>query len=263
MKRRGKVCLVGAGPGDPELLTLKAVRMLQSADVVLYDRLVSDEVLAMVPPGTRMIPVGKAPGCHPMPQERISQLLVELAVQGRTVIRLKGGDPFIFGRGAEEAAVLQAQGVPVEIVPGITSAQGAAAVTGVPLTHRGLATGIRYVAGHCRNDLPLTLDWAGLADPATTLVIYMGAGQITEISARLIDHGLPGETPVLAVSRATMPGEQRLLSRLDALAVDLAQAEFRSPVLIIVGQVVSLYRASPEAIRTGIAAELPPEAVHA
>lgn len=263
MKKRGRVCLVGAGPGDPELMTLKAVRMLREADVVLYDRLVSDEILAMAPAGVRMIAVGKAAGRHTLPQDGINELLVDLALQGLTVVRLKGGDPFIFGRGAEEADALRAHGIPVDIAPGITAAQGAAAATGVPLTHRGLATGIRYVTGHCRNDLPLDLDWAGLADPETTLVVYMGAGQIGEISTRLIAEGLPRSMPVLAVSHATMKTERRLLSRLDEIETDLRDARVPSPVLIVIGRVVSLYRTCPEAILARIVAGLPAEVVHA
>ena len=198
MRKPGRVFLVGAGPGDPELLTLKAARILGLAQAVVHDRLVSEEVLALVPRLARVIPVGKAPNSHPVPQERINEILIELALDGLSVVRLKGGDPTIFGRGSEEAAALSAAGVPFEIVPGITAAQGAAAVTGVPLTHRGLASSVRYVTGHCREDRPLDLDWAGLADPDTTLVVYMGAATIAEIATRLIEHGMPGSLPVMA-----------------------------------------------------------------
>lgn len=242
MQKRGKAYLVGAGPGDPELLTLKAVRMLGEAEVVLYDRLVSNEILDLVAPDAQMIPVGKAPHSHPVPQDRINALLVELALSGRTVVRLKGGDPLIFGRGSEEAAVLSAAGIHVEIAPGITAAQGAAASTGVPLTHRGLASGVRYVTGHCRNDLPLDLDWAGLADPDTTLVIYMGAAQINEIAAELIANGLSRTTPVLAVANASTTREWRCLSRLDQVGETVAETRPSGPILFVVGRVVSLYR---------------------
>ncbi len=159
----GRVMLIGAGPGDPDLLTLKALRAIQSADVVVHDRLVSPEILDLVPAGTRRIDVGKLPKFHKVPQEAINALLVDLAREGLAVARLKGGDPLIFGRGSEEAEACRAAGVPVAYIPGITSAQGAAASTGVPLTHRGLATSVRYVTGHRAKDAALDLDWASLA----------------------------------------------------------------------------------------------------
>ncbi|GMG84394.1 uroporphyrinogen-III C-methyltransferase [Paralimibaculum aggregatum] len=240
MTRFGRVHLVGAGPGDPELLTLKAHRLISRAAVIVHDRLVSAEILDLAPEGAELIPVGKAPKRHPVPQEAINRLLVELATSGRSVVRLKGGDPFIFGRGAEEAAALHAAGVPVEIVPGITAAQGAAAASGVPLTHRGLATGLRLVTGHCRADAPLDLDWAGLADPETTLVVYMGAASIGEIAGRLIAHGLAPETPVLAVASATTAQERRLTSDLAGIAGAAGAAGLSGPVLFIIGRVVGL-----------------------
>lgn len=240
MTRPGHVSLIGAGPGDPELLTLKAARLLAAAEVVVFDRLVSPEVLAMAAPDARLIPVGKAPKAHPVPQARINALLVSLGLAGLRVARLKGGDPFIFGRGSEEAAALRAAGVAHDVVPGITAAQGCSAATGAPLTHRGLARGVRLITGHCRADLPLDLDWAGLADPQTTLVVYMGVANIAEISARLRAHGLPGETPVLAVSEGTTPRERRLLTRLDAVAADIAEAGLAAPTLFIIGAVAGL-----------------------
>jgi len=180
-----------------------------------------------------------------------------------TVVRLKGGDPFIFGRGSEETECLKAAGIPFEVAPGVTAAQGCAAATGVPLTHRGLATGVRYVTGHCRTDLPLDLDWAGLADPQTTLVVYMGAANIAEISAELIAHRMPAELPVLAVNNATLPSERRLLARLDDIAPRTAAAEFKGPVLFIIGRVVSLYEERPGALLARLAADMPWEAAHA
>ncbi|MEO3427407.1 uroporphyrinogen-III C-methyltransferase [Pelagibius sp. CAU 1746] len=253
MRKPGQVFLVGAGPGDPELLTLKAARILCQAQAVVYDRLVSEEVLELSPPLARLVPVGKAPKSHPVPQERINQILIELASEGLTVVRLKGGDPMVFGRGSEEAAALRAAGIPFEIVPGITAAQGAAAATAVPLTHRGLASGVRYVTGHCREDRPLDLDWAGLADPQTTLVVYMGAGAIAEIAGRLLGEGLPAAHPVMAVAGATTPHERRLVSSLGEIAGDAARASLRGPVLFVIGEVVSLYRSRPEAIVTLLA----------
>ena len=241
----GKVFLIGAGPGDPELLTIKALRILQSAEAVVFDRLVSPEILALAPAHARRFDVGKQPKCHPVPQQRINALLIDLAAQGLTVARLKGGDPLIFGRGSEEAAALAAAGVAVECVPGITAAQGTAASTGVPLTHRGLATGVRYVTGHRAADRALDLDWASLACEETTLVVYMGVANIAEIAANLRHHGLPGSLPVMAVAQATTPRERRLVSRLDRIAQDVAAADLRAPVLFVIGHVVSLYRDRP------------------
>jgi len=213
-RRIGSVALVGAGPGNPELLTLAALREIEAADVVVHDRLVSPEILALIPAGARRIDVGKRPQHHPVPQEEISALLVALARAGHRVARLKGGDPFIFGRGSEEAAALARAGVPVRVVPGITAAQAAAAASGVPLTHRGLATGVRYVTGHRARDARLDLDWAGLASEETTLVVYMGVASIGEIATELMLHGMPGSLPVLAVAEATTRRERRLSSRL-------------------------------------------------
>lgn len=237
----GRVYLIGAGPGDPELMTLKAVRLLQSADVVVHDRLVSDGIMAMIPEGARLIDVGKMAGHHKLAQDKINALLVELARDGQRVVRLKGGDPLIFGRGSEEAEVLRAAGIPVEYVPGITAAQGAAAATGVPLTHRGLATGVRYVTGHRAKDARLDLDWASLASQDTTLVVYMGAANIAEIAFQLMRHGLPAGLPVLAVSGATTPREERILSTLGSIAADVATTAPEAPVLFMIGRVVALY----------------------
>jgi uroporphyrin-III C-methyltransferase len=236
----GKVLLVGAGPGDPDLLTLKAARAIAAADVVVYDRLVAEAILKLIPDGAARINVGKWSGHHPVPQAEINQLLVRLAKTGRTVVRLKGGDPFIFGRGCEEAAELARAGIPFDVVPGITAAQGCAAAARVPLTHRGLATGVRYVTGHCRADAPLNLDWKGLADPSTTLVIYMGMAAIDQIARELIWHGLSADTPALAVCQGTTPQEQRVCAPLAQLPVAARNAQFAGPVLFIIGQVAAL-----------------------
>lgn len=249
MNSPGKVYLIGAGPGDPELLTLRALRMLSEADVVVYDRLVSPEILALCPDPAHRIAVGKAPECHPVPQERINDILLEQALMGRVVARLKGGDPLIFGRGSEEAAHLRAQGIEVAYAPGITAAQGAASATGVPLTHRGLAGSVQYVTGHRRAGQVLDLDWKRLADPDTTLVVYMGVANIGQIAMGLMTEGLDPATPVLAVAAATMAGEQRLVSQLDRLGRDVQAADLQAPVLFMIGRVVSLYAdaALPEA----------------
>lgn len=241
----GKVFLIGAGPGDPELMTLRALRMLQEADVVVYDRLVSDDILALHADGARLIAVGKAPKCHTVPQDGINRILLEEARAGHTVARLKGGDPMIFGRGSEEAAYLMAHGVAVDYAPGITAAQGASCSTGVPLTHRGLATSVQYVTGHRQADKVLDLDWKRLADPDSTLVVYMGVANIGQIAMGLMTENLPGSTPVLAVGQATTPDERRLVSRLDRLAADVRKADLKAPTLFIIGKVVTLYAEQP------------------
>ncbi len=239
----GSVMLIGAGPGDPDLLTVKALRAIQTADVVVHDRLVSPEIMALVPAGTRRIDVGKLPKCHRVPQDAINALLADLAREGLVVARLKGGDPLIFGRGSEEAADLRAAGIAVSYVPGITAAQGMAASTGVPLTHRGLATGVRYVTGHRAKDATLDLDWASLASVTTTLVVYMGVQNIAEIALQLMRHGMPAALPVLAVASATTPREMRLVSTLAGIAADVARVQPDAPVLFVIGHVVSLYDA--------------------
>lgn len=241
MTMPGRVYLVGAGPGDPELLTLKAARLIAAAEVVVHDRLVSKEILDLVDRGAKLVSVGKQAGHHPVPQDRINRILVREALAGRMVVRLKGGDPFVFGRGSEEALALRAAAIRCEIVPGITAAQGCAAATGVPLTHRGTATGVRFITGHCRAGEPLDFDWHGLSDPTTTLVVYMGAANIAEIARRLMQERRSPETPVLAVNNATTCAERRLVSRLSAVARDADAAAFNGPVLFIIGEVVSLY----------------------
>ena len=236
----GCVYLVGAGPGDPELLTLKAHRLIQRADVVVYDRLVSSEILALIPTGVSRIYAGKAAARHHMPQEKINRMLATLARSGRNVVRLKGGDPFVFGRGAEEALYLRAHDIPCEVVPGIGAVSGCSASAGVPLTHRGLASGIRIITGHIREDAPLNYDWAGLADPDTTLVIYMGLNNIGQICAHLIGAGLSPATPAIAVENATLPGERRCIGTVADLPGRVAAAQFKPPALIIIGKVVAL-----------------------
>ncbi|MBL4750528.1 MAG: uroporphyrinogen-III C-methyltransferase [Amylibacter sp.] len=237
----GKVYLVGAGPGDPDLLTLRAYKILQTADVIVYDRLVSKEIMAMLPQTTRRISVGKKVGFHSVPQDQINDILVDLARDGLQVARLKGGDPLIFGRGSEEACALKTAGIAVEYVPGITAAQGASCSTGVPLTHRGLATGVRYVTGHRAANMPLDLDWPSLASEKTTLVIYMGAVNMVEVATQLMHHGLPADLPAMAIASATTPRELRLVSTLSRVAHDAKQASLEAPVLFLVGHVVSLY----------------------
>jgi uroporphyrin-III C-methyltransferase/precorrin-2 dehydrogenase/sirohydrochlorin ferrochelatase/uroporphyrin-III C-methyltransferase len=233
-----RVFLIGAGPGDPELLTVKAMRLLGEADVVVYDRLVAPEILDFVPAGASRIYVGKAPGNHPLPQEEINELLVKLARSGRTVARLKGGDPFVFGRGSEEAGHLAANGIPFEVVPGITAASGCAAAAGLPLTHRGLATGVRFVTGHCRAGGEL--DWDCLADPDTTLVVYMGLARMQSISDSLIDAGLASSTPAAAVSAGTTPRQKVCRTTLGNLHAAVTEEGLHPPVLVYIGRVVEM-----------------------
>ena len=244
----GRVFLVGAGPGDVELLTLKAFRLIQGCDALVYDRLVSDDILNLAPATAERFDVGKRPYCHPVPQDEINALLVSLARRGRSVVRLKGGDPLMFGRGGEEALVLQAAGVACEVVPGITAAQGAAAATRVPLTHRGLASSVRYLTGHCRAEAALEFDWEGLADPDTTLVVYMGLANIAKIARKLTAHGRSANTPVLAISNATRAEERRFVTSLGGLPCAARAAGLESPVVFIIGDVVAVAQAQGQLI---------------
>jgi len=239
-KRSGTVSLIGAGPGDPGLLTLKALRAIEDCDVVVYDRLVSSAVLDLVPAGVTRICVGKRPGDHPVPQHEINRLLIRLARNGRRVVRLKGGDPFIFGRGGEELVALCAAGVVVDVVPGITAAQGCAASALVPLTHRGCASGVHYITGHCQAGENLDLDWAGLASPRSTLVVYMGRANLGRIAGQLISHGRAPSTPVLALCNGTTPDERRLEATLGTVSKLLEGAGLTGPVLLMIGEVVDL-----------------------
>jgi len=240
MAKLGIVHIVGAGPGDPELLTLKAYRLLSEADVLVYDRLVAPEILDLVPAGAMRIYAGKAAGQHHLAQDEINALLVRLAEAGRTVVRLKGGDPFVFGRGSEEAQHLAQAGIPFTVVPGITAATGCAAAAGIPLSHRGIATSVRFVTGHGKEDGALQLDWRGLADPDTTLVVYMGLANLELFAERLIAAGLPPTTPAAAIANGTTAREQRCRANLADLPQAVAAAGLEAPVLVVIGEVVAL-----------------------
>jgi len=242
-KAAGPVYIVGAGPGDPDLLTVKALRLIGAADVVVYDRLVSDAVMALTPPGTTRIFAGKVARNHHMPQPDINDLLVGLAQSHRTVVRLKGGDPFVFGRGGEEAEHLARAGIPFEVVPGVTSASGCSAYAGIPLTHRGLAHGVRYVTGHTQEDDALDLNWPSLADPNTTLVIYMGRITVRRLCEQLIAHGLDPETPAAAVINGTRPDQETVTTTLAALPDAVEKLARAAPTLLIIGRVVALAEA--------------------
>ena len=234
---QGEVYLIGAGPGDVELLTLKALRLLQAADVIVYDRLVSEEILNLARREAERIYVGKAMSNHTLPQEQINQLLVDLAKQGKKVARLKGGDPYIFGRGAEEQALLRANNVSCTVVPGISSASGIAASTGIPLTHRDYAQSVKLVTGHTREGL-VDLDWTCLVDPNQTLVIYMGLSNIAIICQQLIEHGMDFATPLAVIENGTRVNQRVLVSDLQNAPQKVAQANIEAPALIIIGQVV-------------------------
>lgn len=240
MTKKGFVSLVGAGPGDPDLLTVKALRCLQEADVVVFDRLVSDAVMALIPPGVSRISVGKSRACHTVPQDQINELLVDLATPGRRVVRLKGGDPYIFGRGGEEALELRRNDIDFEVIPGITAAAGISCYTGIPLTHRGLSQGVHFVTGQLQHGDAAAIDWRCLAKADTTLVIYMGLGNLPYICAELIAAGLDTTTPAAAIHRGTQATQQKVISTLAGLPVEVSRAGLRSPVATIVGQVVSL-----------------------
>jgi uroporphyrin-III C-methyltransferase/precorrin-2 dehydrogenase/sirohydrochlorin ferrochelatase/uroporphyrin-III C-methyltransferase len=240
MNKSAKVYLVGTGPGDPDLLTVKALRLLQNADVVIYDRLVSNAILQQIPAGVTRIYVGKKTGNHTLPQDEINHLLLNLAEGQRSIVRLKGGDPFIFGRGSEEALYLAQHNIAFEIVPGITAASACTTYAGIPLTHRGLARGVQIVTGHSQADQPLELDWNALADADKTIVIYMGLANIELITQKLIEAGLAADTPAAAIENGTTARQQRVISRLSKLAEDTHQAELNPPVIFVIGQVVSL-----------------------
>jgi len=248
----GKVWLVGAGPGDPDLLTVKALRLLQSADVVVHDRLTPAELLVLARPDARLIDVGKRKSRHTLPQDDINALLVALALQGLKVVRLKGGDPFVFGRGGEELLALREAGVEAEVVPGVTSALAAAAGAGVPLTHRGLAQAVTFVTGHAAvkdgeaGEPELAepnLDWPVLSRPNHTLVVYMGVTAAGMLAARLIAAGRDASTPVLIVENASRADERRVLTRLAELPK--AAAGLDGPALLVIGEVAALADVEP------------------
>jgi uroporphyrin-III C-methyltransferase len=233
----GKVWLVGAGPGDPDLLTLRAARLLMQAQVVVHDGLVDPRVLAMAPQSARLVSVAKRRSRHTMAQGAINDLLVAEARAGRTVIRLKGGDPFVFGRGGEELEACLAAGVPCEVVPGVSAALGAAAAAQVPLTHRAAASAVTFVAGQCRG--LAEQDWTGLAGPGRTLVIYMGLNNAAQIAAKLAADGLAGDTPVAVIENACRPDMRTLRTELAGLEALVRDSGVTGPALIVIGAVAA------------------------
>ncbi|MGB5260558.1 MAG: uroporphyrinogen-III C-methyltransferase [Gammaproteobacteria bacterium] len=240
MPQHARIYLVGAGPGDPDLLTVKALRLLQQADTVIYDRLVSAEILRLIPEQAARIYVGKATCHHTLGQAEINTLLVEQADRHQTIIRLKGGDPYIFGRGGEEALALVRAGLDFDIVPGITAGQACAAYAGIPLTHRGLASGVRFITGHRRNNNELTIDTRTLGDPDQTLVIYMGLANLGLIVDKLLAAGRSPDTPAAIIERGTTPRQRSLITTIGQLDATASVNKVTSPALLIIGEVVSL-----------------------
>lgn len=237
---RGEAYLVGAGPGDPDLLTFRALRLIQSADVVYYDRLVNPRILEFISPDAEKFYVGKAKSDHAVPQEGINQLLVKSAQEGKRVLRLKGGDPFIFGRGGEEIEELAEAGVPFQVVPGITAASGCASYSGIPLTHRDHAQSVRFVTGHLK-DGTCNLPWHELIHPHQTLVIYMGLTGIPVICQQLMDHGMAADTPIALIEKGTLPDQKVHISTIADMPAYVAEHTLQAPTLTVIGSVVSLH----------------------
>jgi uroporphyrin-III C-methyltransferase / precorrin-2 dehydrogenase / sirohydrochlorin ferrochelatase len=237
---RGRVSIVGAGPGDPELLTVRALHRIESADVLVHDRLVDPSILAHARADARRIYVGKMRGCHAMEQGQINALLVDLARDGWHVVRLKGGDPFVFGRGGEELLHLRAHGIDAEIVPGVTAALGCAASAGVPVTHRDLAQAVTFVTGHAKDGAEPDLNWAALARANHTLVVYMGVATAGRVAARLIESGLSGSTPVAVVENGTRRNERVLTGNLAGLGALVGDNGIMGPAVLVIGEVAAL-----------------------
>ncbi len=261
----GRVTLVGAGPGDPELLTVKAAKALAAASTVLYDHLVGKAILELLPRDADRIFVGKQSGNHTLPQDGIIELMVRLARSGRPVLRLKGGDPYIFGRGGEEAQALAEAGIRFDVIPGISAAQAAAACAGMPLTHREYAASVVFATGHLRGDgdtRGVDLDWQMLARPRQTAVIYMGVGALGMICAQIVAHGRGASTPAAAIERATMPDQRTLVGTLQTLPALALAHNLRSPALIVVGEVVALHAVLGNASTLGAHDAKSPVAAH-
>ena len=237
--RPGSVALVGAGPGDPELITVRGLARLRAADVVVYDRLVDRRLLDEAPPPALRVYAGKASGAHALPQHEINAILIAHASEGLRVVRLKGGDPFVFGRGGEEVAALAAAGIPCEVVPGISSALAVPALAGIPVTHRGIASSVAVVTGHdCEEGAGV--DWPQLATGADTIVVLMGLANLPRIARTLVRHGRAPSTPVAVISQGTTAAERCVTGCLDEIGIRVAEAVIDSPAVVVIGEVVAL-----------------------
>ncbi len=239
---RGKVFLVGAGPGDPELLTVKAAELLKGAEVVVYDRLVSEAILKLAPESAEKVYVGKRTGKHVVPQEKITELLVQKALAGKNVVRLKGGDPFIFGRGGEEAEALAENNIKFEVVPGVTSAIAAPMYAGIPLTHRDYASSVAIVTGHRAGNGEKTVKWAKIAGAVDTIVILMGVESLESIIKQLVDGGLNPNTSVAIIESGTQKKQKSVTGKICTIAKEAEEKQVKPPAVIIIGEVVNLGR---------------------
>ena len=238
----GRVSIVGAGPGDPELLTVRALNRIRAADVIVHDRLVDPSILSQARDDAKRIYVGKTRGCHALSQDRINELLAELARDGLSVVRLKGGDPFVFGRGGEELAFLEQHGIETEIVPGVTAALGCAASAGIPVTHRDLAQAVTFVTGHAKDGGDPDLDWTSLARANHTLVVYMGVATAAKVAVRLTEAGMEGSMPVAVIENGTRPDERIVTGTLGDLATLIDTRAVKGPAVLIIGRVAALAR---------------------
>ncbi len=238
----GKVYLVGAGPGDPKLLTVKAVELLKHADIVIYDRLVGEAILTLAPEKAEKIYVGKRTGKHEVPQDKITELIIEKAQTGGTVVRLKGGDPFVFGRGGEEAEALVEKGIKFEVVPGISSSVAAPMYAGIPLTHRDYAASVAIITGHRAGDAEKPINWAKIADAVDTMVILMGVESLEGIANKLLKGGLSPSKPVAIVESGTYPQQRTLISTLGNIVLEAEKKQVKPPAVIVIGEVANLGR---------------------
>lgn len=234
----GKAFIVGAGPGDPELITVKALKCIQAADVILYDRLVNPELLNEAKRDCQLIYCGKQPGLHAMKQETINHLLVKFTEKEKIVVRLKGGDPFVFGRGAEEAEALATYGLPFEVVPGITSGIAAPAYAGIPITHRELGSSFAVVTGHCQTGLPVDIDWQSLTKAVDSIAVYMGIRNLPFICQELLNHGKNENTPVAVIQEGTTADQRTVIGTLTTIASIVQKEGIKNPAMIVIGEVV-------------------------
>ena len=239
---KGKVYLVGSGPGGLSLLTYRAREVIDKADVILYDQLPGEEIISSLPPAAEKIDVGKWGGCHTMKQEDIESLMVRLAGEGKTIVRLKGGDPFVFGRGGEEMETLRSHGISVEAVPGITSGIAVPESVGIPVTHRDFASSVTFITGHESEKEVSSIDWVWLAKTPGTIVIYMGVKNIPQISARLIENGMSASTKVAVIENGFRENQRVTCVTLEELPEAAVRVGFKAPAIVVIGEVVSLYR---------------------